>query len=159
MGFWSPDLEKAMEFYLTHFNFKPSDVMLSGESLESAPSQTFLHIDLGQNYSDHHALILGQADRFSPPGPHHCSFEVESIDKTFVGHDYLMSKKYTHAWGIGRHTEGSQVFDYWFNVDGFLIEHYADGDMVNEDDPFNWKPKRTKFNVWGPEFPSVSPPA
>lgn len=147
-----------MAFYLTHFNFKPSDVMLSEESLDSAPSQTFFHIDLGQNYSDHHALILGQADNSHPPGPHHSSFEVENIDKTFVAHDYLKSKDYTHFWGIGRHTEGSQVFDYWFNVDGFLVEHYTDGDIVNEDSVLNWKPKRPKYNVWGPEIPKLPPP-
>jgi hypothetical protein len=30
---------------------------------------------------------------------------------------------------------GSQVFDYWFDTSKFILEHYADGDLVNKDTP------------------------
>ena len=36
-------------------------------------------------------------------------------------------------WGIGRHVLGSQLFDYWFDPDGFEYEHYTDGDVFTAD--------------------------
>jgi hypothetical protein len=46
-----------------------------------------------------------------------------------------MAKGYRPAWGIGRHILGSQVFDYIFMPDDFMIEHYSDGDLVNCNTP------------------------
>ena len=34
--------------------------------------------------------------------------------------------------GLGRHVEGSQLFDYWRDPFGHKIEHWTDGDMVND---------------------------
>lgn len=40
---------------------------------------------------------------------------------------WLKSKGYKASWGVGRHILGSQVFDYWYMPDDFMIEHYSDG--------------------------------
>ena len=42
-----------------------------------------------------------------------------------------MGKGYTPSWGVGRHILGSQVFDYWYTPDKFMIEHYSDGEFPN----------------------------
>lgn len=45
---------------------------------------------------------------------------------------------------------GSQIFDYWYDPSRFMLEHYIDGDLVNDETPIN----RTKagpgnLHVWG----------
>lgn len=51
---------------------------------------------------------------------------------------------------------GSQVFDYWFDTSGFMVEHYADGDLVNRDTPIANVPADPKaLSVWGPPVPAV----
>jgi catechol 2,3-dioxygenase-like lactoylglutathione lyase family enzyme len=155
-GFWTKDLNESALFYLKNFNFKPSDIMLNSKN---EAQLIFCHVDLGKDYSDHHALILGQAFGPIPVGPHHAAFEVDNIDHQFIAHEYLKEKGYKEFWGVGRHIEGSQVFDYWWDVDGFLVEHYADGDIVNEQNTVNWVAPRKKNNNWGPEFPASMGPS
>lgn len=145
-------MDEAVDFYCTHFNFKPSDI-LQGD--DGTTFLVFMHVDMGKKFSDHHAFFLARPfGTFSSEvgGVHHAAFEVESIDTTFTGHEHLHSKGYKPFWGVGRHIEGSQVFDYWYDLDGFVVEHYADGDLVNEDNPVGYIKGRPAHlgNNWGP---------
>lgn len=57
---------------------------------------------------------------------------------------------------VPQHVLGSQVFDYWFDTSGFIVEHYADGDLVNRDTPIANVPAGPKaLAVWGPPVPPV----
>jgi hypothetical protein len=85
---------------------------------------------------------------------HHCSFEVHDFDTQNLGHEWLASKGYKSVWGVGRHILGSQLFDYWWDTTGNMIEHYADGDLVNEETPVGWGLAGDEsLAVWGPEVP------
>jgi catechol 2,3-dioxygenase-like lactoylglutathione lyase family enzyme len=159
-GYVVKSIDESCDFYTQNFNLKPSDVIL-GQNEEV--DMIFLHVDLGKEYSEHHSFFIIRPMGPQPIGsPHHAAFEVESLDTTFVGHEYLKSKGYTNFWGVGRHIESSQVFDYWLDLDGFLLEHYADGDLVNEDHPISWIPPRpfVMTNNWGPgpDFSVLAPP-
>ncbi|KAG4428109.1 hypothetical protein IFR05_016412 [Cadophora sp. M221] len=157
VGYVVDDLVANVDFYTRNFNFKPSDIML-GPAPEKKPMLLFLHLDRGQKYTDHHTFFPAQAHgAFKGGRPHHSAFETENIDAEFVGHTYLETQGYKAWWGVGRHIEGSQVFDYWYDVDGFIIERYADGDVVNEDYPIGWNDARTPSeNVnWGPLRPEL----
>ena len=48
-----------------------------------------------------------------------------------LGHDHLARGDYQHQTGIGRHILGSQVFDYWHDPWGHVLEHFTDGDLLN----------------------------
>lgn len=75
---------------------------------------------------------------------------------------------------------GSQIFDYWWDTSGFMIEvsivtpdtskshglktstdmirkHYADGDLVNSETPVSITDahEEAKGGAWGPEVPTV----
>ena len=55
-----------------------------------------------------------------------------------------------------QHVLGSQVFDYWFDPSGFMVEHYADGDVVNSETPITNIPAGPgALSVWGPPVPEV----
>jgi hypothetical protein len=87
------------------------------------------------------------------PGVHHSAFEVHNFDVQWLAHDFMKEKGYKLHWGIGRHGPGSQIFDYWFDLNGFVVEHYSDGDLVNDDTAFrDWD--IAEANTWGPHPPS-----
>lgn len=85
---------------------------------------------------------------------HHSSFEVNDFDSECVGHDWLRSRNWTNCWGIGRHVMGSQIFDYWFDASGNIVEHYSDGDLVNEETPLGRTEEHPdSMHIWGPDVP------
>lgn len=64
---------------------------------------------------------------------------------------WLVAKGYDPAWGVGRHVLGSQVFDYWFTPDDFLVEHYSDGDLVNCHTETGYlEATNEALAIWGP---------
>lgn len=96
---------------------------------ESHVIGTFLRVDAGRTFVDHHCLLVLGTER---PGVHHASFEVEDFDAVMAGHDFLLECGHVLDCGVGRHLLGSQIFDYWRDPFGFRIEHYTDGDVVND---------------------------
>jgi catechol 2,3-dioxygenase-like lactoylglutathione lyase family enzyme len=122
------DHQAAVAWLRQRFGLAPSDYMgPPGDPAQAAG--TFLRIDRGSELVDHHCMLVLGTDK---PGVHHCSFEVEDLDAVMAGHDYLRGRGYTHDCGVGRHLLGSQIFDYWRDPFGFRIEHYTDGDMVDD---------------------------
>jgi hypothetical protein len=87
-------------------------------------------VDRGPQLVDHHCLLVLQSDSV---GVHHCSFEVQDLDHLMASHDYLLARGYELDCGVGRHMLGSQIFDYWRDPFGFRVEHYTDGDVVNDE--------------------------
>jgi hypothetical protein len=84
----------------------------------------FYNLDLGKHYTDHHCFFHFQTfPNQKYTGPHHSSFEVHDVDVQLQGHYHLKSKDYKLMWGVGRHLLGSQIFDYWYDTDGFIVEH------------------------------------
>ncbi|RFU27197.1 NAD(P)H oxidase (H(2)O(2)-forming)/Kynurenine 3-monooxygenase, partial [Scytalidium lignicola] len=158
-GYITSMFDEDVAFYTQYFNFVPSDILWEERDGTEVDSLTFMHLDHGKEYSDHHTLFLSRA----PSGfqdkhrMHHCSFEVEDFDTQLLGHEYLLSKLYTPIWGVGRHILGSQIFDYWKDPSGFAIEHYADGDLVNIDNPTGrWKSEgAASMYIWGPVRPEA----
>lgn len=111
----------------------------------------FMRCDLGKTPSDHHTFLVAQGER---TGIHHASFELQDIDAVFMGHEWLTSRGHEVHWGVGRHVLGSQVFDYWWDPDGFRIEHYADGDQYDNTVPATTvEATNEQLWTWGPEVP------
>ncbi|MEG9861037.1 MAG: VOC family protein [Parvularculales bacterium] len=100
----------------------------------------FIRCDNGEMPSDHHTLnvvaLPPEAEPFHGTFGH-AGFELEkSMDDLLAGHFHMKTTgKYTHEWGIGRHLLGSQLYDYWRDTAGFILEHWTDGDLVTADQP------------------------
>ncbi|KAK7206987.1 oxidoreductase [Myxozyma melibiosi] len=140
---------KTFEFYSKHFNFVPSDINYDPETDNNIVS--FMHLDRGSELVDHHCFFFFE-------GPvshvHHSSFECHDFDTQVLGHDWLRHKGYENCWGVGRHIMGSQIFDYWFDPSKFILEHYVDGDLVNDETKTNRVPASPDgLHVWGPDLP------
>ncbi|THX22568.1 hypothetical protein D6C90_05068 [Aureobasidium pullulans] len=140
------------DWYTRHLALAPSDVVYLGDK----PITVFFHIDRGEEFTDHHAFFFKRTKPDEKPHVAHAAFEVHDFDIQQLGHDYLTSKDYKLCWGVGRHVLGSQVFDYWFDTSGFIVEHYADGDLVNNASEISHEQAGPQaLSVWGPPVPPV----
>ena len=122
---------------------------------------SFIRCDRGGVPADHHtlALALGPANRYI-----HSAYQVCDLDALAAGGEHLTDRGYFRSWGIGRHIQGSQIFDYWRDPDGFLVEHFADGDMFDNTLDPGWAPfTASGLAQWGPpatkDFLGINPKA
>lgn len=149
--FFASDFKRTRDWWCQHLGMLPSDYIHEG----SADRQLggFLRCDRGPEYTDHHTIAL-----FGGPVPklHHCSFEIQDFDAQVLGNEWLTAKGYQHAWGIGRHTLGSQIFDYWYDPHGVIMEHYADGDLFDASKPAeSHHVGPDSLFQWGPPVPEI----
>ena len=135
-------------WYTRHFGLIPSDVQVFPDG---SPAVVFLRLDRGQTPADHHTLAIAQG---VAPAYGHSAYELVDADAVGMGGRYLRERGWTHAWGIGRHILGSQVFDYWCDPWGDKHEHYTDGDLVTSEVPMGVHPvSRAAMAQWGPPMP------
>ncbi|KAJ5733558.1 Glyoxalase/Bleomycin resistance protein/Dihydroxybiphenyl dioxygenase [Penicillium malachiteum] len=153
-GYTTKKFQEMLVFYTSTFNLVPSDLLYVEHEDQKILVAIFAHLDLGETLVDHHTLFMSA----NPDGAahvHHCSFEVHDYDTQHLGHQWLAKKGYSSVWGIGRHILGSQIFDYWWDTTGNMVEHYADGDLVNQHTPVGYlKAGNESLAVWGPEVPA-----
>jgi catechol 2,3-dioxygenase-like lactoylglutathione lyase family enzyme len=171
IGCWQrPPLEPAMVMRLGHVALTTMEYRRNADWLQSrlgmAPSDLlfdgsvdnlvggFFYCSGSPRWTDHHSVALFPG---SSAGVHHCSFEVQDIDTEFLGNKYLCSKGWLPLWGVGRHILGSQIFDYWFDPEGNVVEHFTDGDVVQPGHkPEFHQVSDDSLAQWGPPMPVMN---
>jgi catechol 2,3-dioxygenase-like lactoylglutathione lyase family enzyme len=143
------DFQATCGWYTKHLGFIPSDVQVLPDG---SPAVTFLRLDLGDAPADHHTLALAQG--FMPLYSH-SAYEVVDTDAVGMGQRVLRERGWKHAWGMGRHILGSQIFDYWQDPWGAKHEHYCDGDVLTANLRTGVHPvSRAAMSQWGPAMPA-----
>ena len=142
------DFDKSARWYMDTLGFIPSDVMcLPDGTLVGA----FMRLDRGEDPTDHHTLFVATGLESKVD---HVAFEVVDLDAVEMGQQVMMARRYRHAWGVGRHLLGSQIFDYWRDPWGQKHEHYADGDLFDANQPAGYHIlDRAGLYQWGPDLP------
>ena len=150
---------EALNWYLDNLGMIVSDFLFYPGQRERGPVMSFIRCDRGATPADHHtlAMALGPANRYV-----HSAYQVCDLDALAAGGEYLRERGYFRSWGIGRHIQGSQIFDYWRDPDGFLVEHFADGDMFDNTLEPGWAPfTASGLAQWGPpvtkDFLGINP--
>ena len=144
------DYIKSSTWYRERFGLLISDEIFLAD--ENDVVGAFMRCDRGDMPVDHHTIFLagmGEA-KFN-----HAAFEVENIDDLMRGRAVLEHRGAQSVWGVGRHILGSQVFDYWRDPWGHMIEHWTDGDLFDA----SKRPARQPITellgtIWGPPPPS-----
>jgi hypothetical protein len=139
---------EALDWYLEHLGLIVSDFLYFPGQRERGPVMSFIRCDRGSTPTDHHtlAMVLGPINRYV-----HSAYQVADLDTLAAGGEYLRDHGYHRSWGIGRHIQGSQIFDYWRDPDGFLVEHFSDGDMFDCTLEPGWAPMTASgLAQWGP---------
>lgn len=142
------DYQATAAWYTQHFGFIPSDIQALPDG---SPAVAFMRLDRGDRPTDHHTLALAQV---FAPALNHISFELVDPDAVGIGNRLLRDRGWKHAWGMGRHLLGSQIFDYWEDPWGDKHEHYCDGDLFTADQPTGVHPaSRAGMAQWGQLMP------
>lgn len=143
------DFQATCGWYTQHFGLIPSDVQVLPDG---SPAVVFLRLDLGDTPADHHTIAMAQG--FMPLYSH-SAYEVIDTDAVGMGQRVLKAAGWKHAWGIGRHVLGSQIFDYWEDPWAAKHEHYCDGDVFTAERPMGVHPvSREAMSQWGQPMPA-----
>ncbi|MGE0820167.1 MAG: 2,3-dihydroxybiphenyl 1,2-dioxygenase [Candidatus Nanopelagicales bacterium] len=139
---------RALDWYLENLGLIVSDFLFIDGQRDRGPCMAFIRCDRGSEPSDHHTLAMLLAPE---QGYVHSAYEVADLDAMAAGGEYLRDRGWDRSWGIGRHIQGSQVFDYWRDPDRFMVEHYADGDVFDSTLEPGWAPMSASgLAQWGP---------
>jgi catechol-2,3-dioxygenase len=104
--------------------------------------------------SDHHAVVISEAE---VNGLNHVAFLMPNLEAVMRGSGRMVDAGFPIAWGVGRHGPGDNVFAYFIDPVGFVIEYTAEVLQVDDGYRFRgpgewvWPPGRT--DQWG-----IAPP-
>jgi catechol-2,3-dioxygenase len=104
--------------------------------------------------SDHHSVVIADA---KVNGLNHIAFLMPNLETVMRGSGRMIDAGFPIAWGVGRHGPGDNVFAYFVDPDGFVIEYTAEVLQVDDSYRFRgpsewvWPPGRT--DQWG-----IAPP-
>jgi catechol 2,3-dioxygenase-like lactoylglutathione lyase family enzyme len=153
--------QAALDWYLDTLGLIVSDFCYLDGQRGRGPVMAFIRCDQGSVPTDHHTLAMLLQPH---TGYVHSAYQLTDLDEVAASGQYLRDHGYRHSWGIGRHIQGSQIFDYWRDTDRLMFEHYADGDVFDSSVPPGWAPLSVSgLAQWGPrataEFTGARDPA
>jgi hypothetical protein len=138
---------ESLNWYLEHLGLIVSDFLYYPRQRERGPVMAFIRCDRGATPTDHHTMAMA----LGPNRYVHSAYQVADLDALAAGGEYLLDCGYQRSWGIGRHIQGSQIFDYWRDPDGFMVEHFSDGDLFDCTLEPGWAPMTASgLAQWGP---------
>jgi Glyoxalase/Bleomycin resistance protein/Dioxygenase superfamily len=139
----------ALDWHLDTLGLIVSDFLHLDGQRKRGPAMAFIRCDQGTTPTDHHTLAMALMPR---SGYLHSAYQLTDLDEVAASGEYLRQRGYRHAWGIGRHIQGSQIFDYWRDGDRLMFEHYADGDVFDSSVDPGWAPLSVSgLAQWGPK--------
>jgi catechol 2,3-dioxygenase-like lactoylglutathione lyase family enzyme len=142
------DFDATLQWWMRHTGIIVSDAQVLADG---SVNLAFCRLDRGDTPSDHHSIAIagGIGSIYM-----HSAYEVRDADAVGQGQQVLKARGWRHGWGMGRHYYGSQIFDYWRDPYGALMEHYTDGDKYDAHQPTRYSRfSRGSTWMWGPDQP------
>ncbi|MBX5222226.1 glyoxalase [Rhizobium sp. NLR8a] len=136
----SAEIEALSDFYRNILDFRLTD---------RSKLMAFLRCN-----DDHHAVVLAEAP---VNGLNHVAFLMPDLESVMRGSGRVVDHGYPIGWGVGRHGPGDNVFVYFVDPQGVVIEYTAevlqvdDGYRFKGPEEWVWPPGRTDH--WG-----IAPP-
>jgi len=143
----APDTRAVAEFMTSTLNMRLSDETSGGE---------FAWLRAWDGYHHTVAVFVG------PPALHHYGFDFHSIEDLATVAENLVVRDRMLLWGPGRHAAGGNVFAYYVDPNGCVVEGSVDMDRIDNDDL--WEPRTWPFtpdlkgrwiNQWGSPPPET----
>lgn len=143
---------------LAHVNINSDDVArdtaLFTDALGFALTDRSRMMAFVRTNSDHHSVVIADA---SVNTLNHVAFQLPGWEGVMRASGRLLDHDIPIGWGPGRHGPGNNVFAYFVDPFGFVVEYTADVLQVDDDyrvggpDHWTWAPGRT--DQWG-----IAPP-
>jgi catechol 2,3-dioxygenase-like lactoylglutathione lyase family enzyme len=149
---------KHLPLRLAHVNLNCDDTEATTRFFEAAlgfrmtdrsKAMAFLRCN-----ADHHAVVLADS---GVNGLNHVAYLMPDFDSVMCGSGRMIDHGYLIGWGVGRHGPGNNIFAYFLDSAGFVVEYTAevlqvdDSYKVGGPDDWKWPPGRT--DLWG-----IAPP-
>ncbi len=100
--------------------------------------------------TDHHSIAFAHANG---PSLNHTAFEVPTFDALMRGAGRMKQKGFEVGWGVGRHGPGNNVFTYFFEPNGLVVEYTAEVEQVDDTyktgGPEEWAQRVGGPDRWG----------
>ena len=130
----SDKVEDQTEFYRDVLGFRVSDRTDRMNFIRCSP--------------DHHSIAFAHN---KGPSLNHAAFEVPDFDALMCGSGRMKQKGFPVQWGVGRHGPGNNVFGYFFEPNGMVIEYTAEVEQVDEATYKTGTPEDWAQRVKGPD--------
>ena len=134
-------------FRLSHVNFNCADIEASNRFFQSTlgfqltdRSRAMAFLSCNQ---DHHAVVLADSGL---NGLNHVAWMMPDLESVMRGSGRMIDQGFPIGWGVGRHGPGDNVFAYFVDPFGFVIEYTAEVLQVNDD----YQPHGPEYWVWPP---------
>jgi catechol 2,3-dioxygenase len=79
--------------------------------------------------ADHHSIALARGEG---PSLNHMAYEMSNIDGLMRGAGRLKGSGFNVEWGVGRHGPGDNVFSYFVEPNGFVVEYTTEIQQIDE---------------------------
>ncbi|WP_431282265.1 VOC family protein [Humitalea sp. 24SJ18S-53] len=143
---------------LAHVNLNCTDVDATARFFESglgfALSDRSKLMAFERCNSDHHAVVLAEAP---VNGLNHVAFQMPGWEAVMRGSGRLIDAGHPLAWGVGRHGPGDNVFAYFIDPFGIVVEYTAEVEQVDDSHivrgPDHWVWPQGRTDQWG-----IAPP-
>jgi catechol 2,3-dioxygenase-like lactoylglutathione lyase family enzyme len=152
------ECRKDFPFRLSHVNLNCADIAATRRFFEEAlgfkltdrsKAMAFLRCN-----QDHHTVVLADS---GVNGLNHIAFMMPDLESVMRGAGRMIDHGYPIGWGVGRHGPGNNIFAYFLDPFGIVIEYTAevlqvdDSYVVRGPEDWIWPPGRTDH--WG-----IAPP-
>lgn len=140
VNFNSDDVDRDVTFYTQGLGFTLTD---------RSKMMAFVRTN-----SDHHSIVIADAPVNTL---NHVAFQMPTWEGVMRASGRMVDHRFPIGWGPGRHGPGNNVFAYFVDPFGFVIEYTADVLQVDDDyrvgrpEDWTWPPGRS--DQWG-----IAPP-
>ncbi|MBV8157037.1 MAG: VOC family protein [Dyella sp.] len=141
---WTPQQEHMEDFYA-----------LLGLHVTD---RTHLGMSFLRCNSAHHTLALARSKQ-GRTGLQHAAFDVGTVDQVMRERGRLDRAGIQCIWGVGRHGPGNNVFSYYRDPAGHVIEYYGEMEewpLAPAGEPRLWGPEH-KGDIWEVAGPAPEP--
>ncbi len=138
----SAAVERQTAFFLDVLGFKHSD--------------STKMMDFVRCCSDHHSIAFA---RGNGPTLNHMAFEMPNMDGLMRGAGRLRKNGYDIEWGVGRHGPGDNVFSYFVEPNGFVVEYTTEVQQVDDTYEFHDAQYWADLNIWPCRWEMAGPPS
>jgi catechol-2,3-dioxygenase len=130
----STKVEDQTEFFRDILGFRVSDRTERMNFIRCSP--------------DHHSVAFAHSQGASL---NHAAFDVPDFDALMCGSGRMKQKGFPVQWGVGRHGPGNNVFGYFFEPNGMVVEYTAEVEQVDDNTYKTGTPEEWAQRVKGPD--------
>jgi catechol-2,3-dioxygenase len=84
--------------------------------------------------TNHHSIAIMKSPHAGLPALNHAAFEVKDWHDLMRGVYFLGEHGVRRMWGPGRHLAGNNLFSYYFDPEGNVVEYTAEVEQIKNDD-------------------------